>query len=353
MIISDGMRHAEAASDICINISKEYLRMVIKPEKKRPKFRFSVIVLFFFMSFAGCFFFYMKNNQYDPEKENPVLTNTVTSQTVQEETSAADPDVTAVPEGSESAAPPPSTNADGAIQLTESAAPAAQPGAVNPIPESQSVGWTYITESNFVGDSITTGLSGYNIVPAELVLASVGMNIDKIMTEPVETPNGSMTVLEALKANKPKNVYIMMGSNGISWMSNDSMISRYSEFVTAVKGALPEADIYVISVPPVTAARETAQSVPIQNSDIDAYNSELLKFANDSGIYYIDLNTALKGNDGKFPAENAAKDGMHFKLSTYDTMLNFIMTHTHRDSSAAAYDPVQPSTAEETTAAAQ
>ena len=311
--------------------------MVIKPEKRRPKFRFSVIVLFFFLSFAACFAIYMKDNQYDPDKENFILSTRPDETTAATEESTSETDVSQISTVSE------------AIQLTEPVATQLpQQSAVNPIPESQSVGWEYITESNFVGDSITTGLSGYNIVPAELVLASVGMNMDKLLTEPVETPSGSMTVVDALKANQPKHVYIMMGSNGISWMSTETMLGKLGDFVSSVQANLPQSDIYLISVPPVTTARETMADYGVLNSDIDSYNSALLDFANQRGVYYIDLNTALKGNDGKFPEERAARDGMHFKKETYDLMLSYIMTHTYRESmmSDASFETTAPDTSD-------
>ena len=160
------------------------------------------------------------------------------------------------------------------------------------------------------------------------VYAEIGMNIEKINTDTIQTQFGQTTVLEGLKQAKPENIYIMLGSNGIAWLSVSDMISYYSEFVDSVKQNLPDSNIYILSIPPVTAARESAEEEPILNSDIDKYNSELLKMADEKKIYYVDINTALKGNDGKFPEENAAEDGMHFKKTTYSIMLDYILSHT-------------------------
>ena len=49
--------------------------------------------------------------------------------------------------------------------------------------------------------------------------------------------------------------------------------------------------------------------------------------ANSKQFYYVDINTALKGNDGKLPEENAADDGMHFQKPTYTIMLDYILSH--------------------------
>ena len=120
----------------------------------------------------------------------------------------------------------------------------------------------------------------------------------------------------------------MLGSNGIEWLSDKDMIGYYKEFTDSVKKALPDSKIYILSIPPVTSKRETASDNPIKNSDIDRYNSALLDMANENQMYYVDLNTSLKGNDGKLSDGDAADDGMHFKKATYQIMIDYILTHT-------------------------
>ncbi|MGN1087053.1 MAG: GDSL-type esterase/lipase family protein, partial [Porcipelethomonas sp.] len=199
---------------------------------------------------------------------------------------------------------------------------------INPVPASEPLSETYFGKCVFVGDSISVGLADFQLVPVKNVFAELGMNIEKINTETMKTAYGDVTAIEALKEAKPENVYIMLGSNGIAWLSTADMIEYYSQFVDEIKNSLPDTKIYILSIPPVTAERETAEEEPILNSDIDKYNSELLKMADEKKIYYVDINTALKGNDGKFPADMAEKDGMHFVKTTYTVMLDYILSHT-------------------------
>ena len=196
----------------------------------------------------------------------------------------------------------------------------------NPVPESNALTPTYFAKCAFVGDSITVGLSDYQLVPMKNVIAEIGMNIEKINTEKMQNAFGETTVLEALTQAEPENIYIMLGSNGIAWMSIDEMIAEYSEFTEGVRKSLPDSNIYVLSIPPVTEKKENSDE-PILNSNIDEYNSKLLELANKNGYYYVDINTELKGDDGKFPEENAADDGMHFNKATYDVMLDYILRH--------------------------
>lgn len=258
------------------------------------RFRFKVVFIIFILVTAVCFLIYMTGvNIGDDETETNVF--------IQSETEATE-----------------STSEESAAETSK---------IINPVPQSEPLTETYFGKCAFVGDSITVGLSDYQLVPVKNVFAEIGMNIEKINSETMQTAFGEMTALEGLKQAQPENIYIMLGSNGISWLTVDDMISYYSEFVNSIQENLPDSQIYILSIPPVTAERETDEEEPILNSDIDKYNSELLKMANDKKIHYVDVNTALKGNDGKFPAENAADDGMHFKKTTYSIMLDYILSH--------------------------
>lgn len=275
-------------------------------EKRRPRFSVGLVFFLIFLSFAVCFFIYMKNGQI------PEDSLSASGEIVESEQIPTPEETTAQTE---------------ALTVSETEPP--EEKLVNPVPESAPKGLSYlINECNFVGDSLTVGLSSYGLLPEKNVIANVGMNVSKINTDTITTLDGDMTALEALKKNNPKNVYIMLGSNGISWLTNESMISEYGVFIDSVKEELPEAAIYIISIPPVTANKEIDTNSPILNSDIDAYNSELLKLADNKGVYFVDLNTGLKGNDGKLASERSDGDGMHFKKSTYDIMLDYLLTHT-------------------------
>lgn len=270
-------------------------------KKDRPiiRFRMQIVILIIVLSFASCFAIYMAEANMNSKMINSV-----------------------------------GFSADSSILLSSASEKTTEPEAetnksiINPVPASDPLTETYFGKCSFVGDSISVGLADFQLVPVRNVFAELGMNIEKINTETMKTAYGDVTAIEALKIAKPENVYIMLGSNGITWISIEKMIEYYSQFVDEVKKYLPDATIYILSIPPVTAEREVAAEEPILNSDIDNYNSRLLEMANEKNICYVDINTALKNNDGKFPSEKAEKDGMHFKKTTYTDMLNYILSHT-------------------------
>ncbi len=264
------------------------------------RFRFKVVFVLFLLVTGICFFFYMMGANFTGTeqgsftatwKEHPELSSKAQDQKTNDE-----------------------KKKDSSKELT------------NPIPKSDARSQSYLAKCVFVGDSITVGLSDYQLVSMKNVIAEVGMNIEKINTETMKTAYGELTVLDALKEANPENIYIMLGSNGIAWMDIDSMIGEYSTFIDGIKDSLDSSNVYIISIPPVTAARENSDE-PIKNADIDSYNSKLLDLANEKKCWFIDLNAELKGPDGKFPTSDAADDGMHFNKSTYDKMLQFILSH--------------------------
>ncbi len=281
------------------NRSYTYVRGATKPV---IRFRFKVVFLIFAVMIAACFLIYMTGVNFGGDEEGSY---TVTWQEHTEETTA------------ESKADENDNNEAEADENKQ---------IENPVPECTPMSQTYFGKCMFVGDSITVGLSDYQLVPMKNVLAEIGMNIEKINTETMQTAYGDTTVLDALTQAAPENVYIMLGSNGIAWLSIDDMIAEYEEFAKGVQSALPDTKIYIQSIPPVTKAKET-EEIPILNSTIDEYNSRLLDMANKNGYYYVDVHSSLENSDGALPEGDAADDGMHFNKTTYDKMLQYILSH--------------------------
>ncbi len=205
----------------------------------------------------------------------------------------------------------------------------------NPISESEKKDESYLEKTVFIGDSVTTGLSGYKFVSPENVLASVGLRIDNVMTEKVQTPAlGQVSVIDALSSISPENVYIMLGLNGVSWYDvnngNRKMLDAYSDFIDKIKETLPQTDVYIISLTPVGTKKEsiaTAEEGRVLNTEIDVFNQKLLELANEKKVYYVDANSHLKGANGKLPDEWTS-DGMHLTKEAYQKYIDYILTHT-------------------------
>lgn len=263
-----------------------------RKKNKGMKFRVSFVLLFVFASFIACFVLYMRSDELPKKQEGEVvsISEEETSE-VEERTSTAD---------------------------------------INPIAEGSPKDESYFDSCMFAGDSLIVGLGSYGFIPEDRIAANVGMSVMSINTTPLTNPDGS-EILAADKINEaaPENLYVLLGLNLLGTYTDEQLLAAYGDFIDSIDR--DKTNIYIISVPPVTGERETNEDNPILNSDIDSFNSDLLKFANNRCVYYVDLNTALKGSDGRFPEEYAEADGIHFMKSTYRIMLDFLLSHVYEE----------------------
>lgn len=212
--------------------------------------------------------------------------------------------------------------------VEDNAQPSANGEIVNPVAESEAADKSYFDSCVFIGDFIPYGMSSYEVVPATSVYASMSMNVSNADVQKVETQFGSMTVLEALEKKSFENVYIMLGSNGAAWMSASDMYTDYIAFANKIKAACTNSRIFIVSVPPVTYSKEQSKESPISNADINSFNEKLLDYANSNNMYYLDINTYFKDENGMMPADLAENDGLHFKFSAYEKLSEYILSHT-------------------------
>lgn len=196
------------------------------------------------------------------------------------------------------------------------------------VPESDAVADSYFEDAVFVGDSLTAGLGNYEVMPAENVLADVGINLDTVQTTAcISTSDGNITILDALKAKNPSKIYIMMGSNGIAWISPTDLAQKFETFLELVLQQNPDAIIYIESVLPVTAAKQ-AGDARYSNAAIQEYNQLLLELAEDKQVYFLDTYAAFSLEDGTLSTEYAEVDGMHLKRTGYLALAEYFKTHT-------------------------
>jgi hypothetical protein len=100
----------------------------------------------------------------------------------------------------------------------------------------------------------------------------------------------------------------------------------YSALIDAIKSRIPGCHIVVQSIPPTTSA--TAASRPKFSKDnIIEYNARLLDVAIQKGVYFLDVHSALLGDDGYLMGDIAAPDGIHLKPSGYQIWYDYILSH--------------------------
>ncbi|MBQ5329736.1 MAG: hypothetical protein J6F31_00655 [Oscillospiraceae bacterium] len=178
-------------------------------------------------------------------------------------------------------------------------------------------------DSLFIGDSISTGLPLYRYLDGKNVFAKIGLNPSTALTKKVPTVYGDLTAAECAGRAQPDRVYIMLGSNGVQWLSSDTMTSCTEQLCEKILAASPSSEIVIISVPPVTKQYDQSGETSVMYR-INEYNAKLKKLCDEKGYTYVDVCTQLKDTGGYFKDEYAAKDGLHFQGAAYNKMLGKI-----------------------------
>lgn len=163
-------------------------------------------------------------------------------------------------------------------------------------------------DSVFLGDSITEGLSYHDVLEEANVLAGAG-----------KTAEFAMEDIEELAKRKPKHVFIHLGSDDILWPTDNPQeysLKHYAALIGAVKDKLPQANVTLLSVTPVT---DEAEEKEPRYRHIKAYNQGLRELADKENVGFVDLSEIVTGSPELYDA-----DGIHFKAEFYPRMLELL-----------------------------
>ena len=224
------------------------------------------------------------------------------------------------------------------IIITDESEKIAETSATEPKYSSTDYDKSFFSNSLFIGDSIFTGFSGFGYLEPDNVFAQVGLNPESAITKEI---NG-VTAVKKAETMQPDYICIMLGTNGLAFLSTDYMAEEMSKLVDELKAVSPDSQIVILSIPPVTAVHESEnpEKIPV----ITDYNSKLEKTAEDKDCRYIDIFTMLQDDEGYLAADYAEADGLHFLGKAYGVVLSRIQFELTND--GAETEPVQSVTAE-------
>ena len=176
-----------------------------------------------------------------------------------------------------------------------------------------------------IGDSISVGLVNYGYLKAENVFAQVGLTPASVMT----TDINEESVYAKAAGLDPGYICIMLGTNGLSYLSEDYMADKMSEFIDALEQTCPEAKIVLISIPPVTAEHEREKPEKLVN--IEKYNKHIKDLAEERSVIFVDTFSLLQDTTGYLAADYAENDGLHFKAAAYPVILSAVQSAITED----------------------
>lgn len=226
------------------------------------------------------------------------------------------------------------------IELTSSAQPepasSEEPQAEygKPLPERKKVDATYFSDAVFFGDSVTDGIALYGVMANAKVIAHTNINPATALTsESIKTADGTkITMIDALKAEDPAKIYVMMGINSIG-LEKVAFLNSYAKMLDAIVAQHPDAVIYLQAITPITASFESSSknTYDITNARIREFNEGILSLAGEKKLYYVDTYAAIADENDALPDEASPKDGIHFGAKYYEKWFEYLKTHTAPD----------------------
>ena len=133
------------------------------------------------------------------------------------------------------------------------------------------------------------------------------------------------TIPECLALHRPEVVVIALGMNGIAFMDEEYFNREYENLIGWIQDNSPDSVIMLQSIYPITP--DYIHWGQITNVSITRANGWILKLAEKYGFMYLDVHSALLGEDGNCKAELIRPDGLHPNNDGLDVILEYIRTH--------------------------
>jgi hypothetical protein len=220
-------------------------------------------------------------------------------------------------------------------------------GDVLGLPEKPRVEDSFFDKTLFVGDSITIKLEWYvtemrrngqpDLLGNSLFFCSGGLAIADLL-DPVSKKSvhpsikGKKMLLEdAVALSHAERIYIMLGMNDIAVFDVQGSVDIMMELLGRIRKKSPNVQIFIESATPRLSTKDQKR---LNNANLIKYNQRLCETLQRSGlpsIWFVDVASALRGEDGALPLEYCSDPeelGIHFTDEACQIWIDYLYTHT-------------------------
>ena len=178
------------------------------------------------------------------------------------------------------------------------------------------------SDTLFIGDSRTVGLSEYGDLGQAEVFANSGMSVFNLFQTQVTLKNGTKQSLdEVLSSNRYSSIYLMLGINELGY-EEQSILRQYRAVVEQIRAKQPQASLILEANLHVTREK-AAKSDIYNNRKIDALNKAIETIAEETGCRYLDVNSLFDDETGNL-SDNYSTDGSHIMGKYYSVWVDWI-----------------------------
>lgn len=195
-----------------------------------------------------------------------------------------------------------------------------------PLPASRPVSADWFSDAVFIGDARSQELTAAGLFQPGLSLAQIGLNLRDIRSGSVFTLNGQRATLEQmLEGTGYRKVYLMLGFNEASWMSEEDFYGEYAALIDDLRRLLPSAQIYLQTLIPVTVSQAAARTPG--NALLAARNGLLLRLAREKQVYLTAVGDFFSEPNGAL-SPGLSSDGFHLTAEGNARWFQYLRTHT-------------------------
>ena len=184
---------------------------------------------------------------------------------------------------------------------------------------------SFFENAAILGNSLVDGLRLYSNMKSINYFCGTSVSVvSATKTRNMQLKNGQVgTLVQALCQEPHDKIYIELGINEIG-SDVDYFIGLYGDMLDTIIEAQPDADIYILSILPVTKSKSDSSTV-FNMTRVNMYNEALHKLAEEKQCYYMDICSALQGDDGYLPSDWSG-NGVHLHAQYYSVWENCMRT---------------------------
>ena len=180
---------------------------------------------------------------------------------------------------------------------------------------------SHFDRSCMIGNSLVEGFRMWSGVTNMRCIYGTGAVVNNVLGTLDLSP------LTLNDADYYHDIYLMFGLNEVGTDVN-SFVQSYKTLIEYVREHQTKANIYVISVTPVTQKVDADPNEVQSMERINAFNSALKQLCADEKCWYLDIYSMLVDEYGYLSSNYAfAGDGKHFEKSGYVAWANYMKTH--------------------------
>ena len=192
---------------------------------------------------------------------------------------------------------------------------------------------SYFANVCFLGDSLTQGMQLYEEGMQNAMFCAykgVGPNVIVNGTTCKRADGTTEVPLEALTAQNPRAVYLLLGTNVLGRDTDySSFLTYYRLMLDMLNQTLPNTKIYVQSITPVRPEVSQKSGHEGLNRDrLYQINNELAAIALEKDCYFLNLWEVLADENGDLIESYAQPDGYHLRPAGYAAWVDYLRSHT-------------------------